>query len=346
MRASAGRASLGGASSRQGSPASSERKDLADGWALLAPKAPKEEAEKLRLAEKTDSMVRVANWLLTHPDRLLPYVSFIERDGLASITLKEDKDPAAVEACEKIGQLPRVFVWEWVAGKQPLFTPQVCGGLERSDRGSYKKVLEYCTGLGETAQVPQQIRNKPMVIELLDARYEQWGKRLSAVWFKRAVVTGAEGKVTINWSSKGVGAYDFEDPKEENKPCEVCKHTQLDEDAAIPDVYCFTKDTLIDKNWSDQSAKIAVGKQSVKPLTFFADSATEHFKTIAQNQSRIKGMAITIAAKVKAAHAEHEKAMAVGRSSHLADELRTVEDEMRHKKARRAPPAGRPATAA
>lgn len=110
---------------------------------------------------------------------------------------------------DRFGQVPRVFLWEWIAKKQPQFTAELIHKLERGDKIAARKITDFATGMGENTQMPKYFLNKDKLVSFLDDRYVKFDERLADAWFAIAIKAGTDGKATVDWSKKGVGVYQW-----------------------------------------------------------------------------------------------------------------------------------------
>jgi len=138
----------------------------------------------------------IVDKLMEQPDKINQTKRFVERD-LASLSSRggkpSDSDPWPPQygVWEKI---PTIWMWAWVSGKYPEFTPAIIEALQKSEKGVMSALRETATGLKDNHPVDPRLRDKQIMARFLDHLAEKRGHRLLG-WVTRCF----SDLKTVNW---------------------------------------------------------------------------------------------------------------------------------------------------
>lgn len=95
--------------------------------------------------------------------------------------------------------IPKYWLWAWVVGVQPKFTPELVERVDAADKRAIRKILEFATGRKDTSTVPTACCDKLIMARTLTQAYKDLGSRLSDSWVEAILPTGV-----IDWNAHGV----------------------------------------------------------------------------------------------------------------------------------------------
>lgn len=96
------------------------------------------------------------------------------------------------------GKIPSFWVWQWLAGRYPEFTPAAIESLNRCDKAICRSLLEHEAGLKDNTEVDTRCHDKMACAQFLNKLSDERGRRLKG-WLAKAFAD----KTKVNWKAAG-----------------------------------------------------------------------------------------------------------------------------------------------
>lgn len=170
---------------------------------LLTPTSTRTSLTDIASIQHTENMkelIQIVDICLQDPSRITQVKRLAEQKTATASPGKRKSDDSEPWPAQYTtwGKIPTFWLWQWLAGRYPEFTPKVIEDLNRADKSICRNLLEHETGLRDNTEVDPRCHDKMACAQFLNKLSDERGRRLKG-WLAKSFAD----RQKVNWNAAG-----------------------------------------------------------------------------------------------------------------------------------------------